>query len=72
MSVMNGKITAANGDEIHTYVESAWQDLETEIWYFHYIIMVVPGDLMAPKEKSICSARSIWQTLYGQWKVKAL
>ncbi len=38
MSVMNGKITAANGDEIHTYVESAWQDLETEIWYYHYII----------------------------------
>jgi hypothetical protein len=33
-----GSITAANGDEIHTYVASAVQDLDTGIWTYHYII----------------------------------
>lgn len=37
-SVINGLITAANGDEIHTYVDDAWQDPDTEIWYYHYVI----------------------------------
>ena len=37
-SVINGIITAANGDEIHTYVESAELDEDTGIWYYHYVI----------------------------------
>lgn len=38
VSPVFGIITAANGDEIHTYVTSAWQDPDTEIWYYHYVI----------------------------------
>ncbi len=38
VSPILGFITAANGDEIHTYVASAEQDPETEIWTYHYII----------------------------------
>lgn len=35
-SVILGVITAANGDEIHTYINSAYQDLNTGLWYYHY------------------------------------
>lgn len=35
-SLILGVITAANGDEIHTYINSAYQDLETGMWYYHY------------------------------------
>lgn len=37
-SLILGTITAANGDEIHTYIESAYQDVITGIWYYHYVI----------------------------------
>lgn len=37
-SLILGVITAANGDEIHTYIESAYQDVATGLWYYHYVI----------------------------------
>jgi len=37
-SLISGIITAANGDEIYTYVTSAELDPETDIWYYHYVI----------------------------------
>jgi len=33
-----GIITAANGDEIHTYVASAVQDENTGFWTYHYVV----------------------------------
>ncbi len=33
-----GVITAANGDEIHTYIAHAEQDPDTGIWTYHYKI----------------------------------
>ncbi|WP_242084269.1 hypothetical protein [Aestuariivivens sediminis] len=33
-----GTITAANGDELHTYVASAVQDQDTGIWTYHYVV----------------------------------
>lgn len=33
-----GIITAANGDEIHTYVASAVLDENTGIWNYHYVV----------------------------------
>ena len=38
LSVIFGIITAANGDEIHTYINSAYQDLNSGLWYYHYKI----------------------------------
>ena len=38
VSPILGIITAANGDEIHTYIASAEQDLGTGIWTYHYKI----------------------------------
>jgi hypothetical protein len=37
-SLIVGTITTANGDEIHTYIESAYQDVTTGVWYYHYVI----------------------------------
>ena len=37
-SVILGVITAANGDEIHTYINAAYQDLETGLWHYHYVV----------------------------------
>lgn len=33
-----GTISAANGDEIHTYVASAVQDEYTGVWNYHYVV----------------------------------
>lgn len=37
-SLILGTITAANNDEIQTYIESAYQDVNSGIWYYHYVI----------------------------------
>lgn len=37
-SLILGIITAANGDEIHTYIDSAYEDGDTGLWYYHYKI----------------------------------
>ena len=41
-----GTITAANGDEIHTYVASAVQDQNTGIWTYHYIVYEGTGQFV--------------------------
>ncbi|NNL81701.1 MAG: hypothetical protein HKO67_14535 [Flavobacteriaceae bacterium] len=38
LSPILGVITAADGDEIHTYIASAVQDMLTGIWSYHYVI----------------------------------
>jgi hypothetical protein len=38
MSPILGTITAANGDEINTYIASAFVDEDTGLWNYHYII----------------------------------
>ena len=37
-SPMLGTLTAANGDEIYTYVASAVQDENTGIWNYHFVV----------------------------------
>lgn len=37
-SIILGTITAANGNEIHTYINYAYQDLATGLWYYHYVV----------------------------------
>ncbi|MBT8272147.1 MAG: hypothetical protein KJO25_08895 [Bacteroidia bacterium] len=43
MSLILGVITAANGDEINTYIASAVQDMATGIWTYHYVIYAGSG-----------------------------
>ena len=38
VSPIFGTITAANGDELHTYIASAVQDENTGIWTYHYTV----------------------------------
>lgn len=46
ISPIFGVITAANGDEIHTYIATAEQDPVSGIWTYHYIVYGGTGRFM--------------------------